>query len=145
MKSVLPMRPKARVLALIHVMCTSVLVYQQLELELPDARSLSAPGKSGSMSCPSRVHHGKNHSYGPLSSSCAKVMVRTPIKVNTLSFCLTCLFGNLFTVAVQIVGSEIRSLKNYRKYMENKYNPLTIKHSITSSSLLFCIRCLPYC
>jgi len=58
----LPIKPKARVLALISVMPKLIsAVYQQLDYQMHTAEQL-LPGQAGSVALPS-VHHGKNHFY----------------------------------------------------------------------------------
>ncbi len=81
MWSVLPMRPKARVLALISVihklLCA---VYHQLEL--PNALSWPTPSRSGSMRCPfQRPSLKKSNLLGHYPPA---EMVKIPIKVNFL-------------------------------------------------------------
>ncbi len=77
----LPMRPKARVLALMSVKPKLIsAVYQQLDCQMHTAEQLLT-SQAAWVVLPS-VHHGQNHSYWATP---------TPIKVNTLAFCLICL------------------------------------------------------
>ncbi len=82
------MRPKARVLALISIMPKLInAVYQQLDCQMHTAEQLLS-GQAAWVALPS-IHHGKSLLLGHYTLA---ELVRTPIKVNTLAFCLIFLF-----------------------------------------------------